>query len=73
MLRVLKKQDQRSRIMSKNGTLRTEGFVVGKLDKYLKDIFNSILDLVRLQGGLTNKLKLFSLDKINKVFKNFEF
>ena len=60
ILRVLERQEKRSRIMSKTGTLRTEGFVVTKLDKYLKDIFNSILYLVSASNERNPKLPVRS-------------
>ena len=46
ILSVLAKQDRRSRIMGKTGSLHTVGFDEGNTDKYLKDIFISIIDLV---------------------------
>jgi hypothetical protein len=46
ILSVLAKQDHRSRLMGKTGSLHTVGLAEGNADKYLKDIFISIIDLV---------------------------
>ena len=50
LLNVTAKQGKSSRIMSKNGSLNTMGFTDGKNHKFLKDIFISIISLVRLHS-----------------------
>ena len=47
LLNVMAKRGLRSRIMSKTGSLRTMRFGDGKKHKFLKDIFISIIALVR--------------------------
>jgi hypothetical protein len=59
ILSVLAKQHQRSRLMGKTGILNTIGFAEGNMDKYLKDIFISIIELVKIKIKYVFALKSF--------------
>ena len=60
---MLAKQDHKSRIMGKTGSLHTVGLNDGNADKYLKDIFISIIDLVSsFQEGYFGSLVTFICD-----------
>ena len=76
ILSVLAKQDHRSRLMGKTGSLHTVGLAEGNADKYLKDIFISIIDLVNNTHSISiirNKYSSLKtmLTRINANFENY--